>query len=128
MDLFLCGRNGPDASLGSCVRSFIVSSSFVLHLCTFLKSFQDTLHAVQRYAKFLANISLGITSVVQKWNDLCLSKRRVLFFNGITKETGQITCYCDRLQVTKWLKIQFKTRSLLGCLSCVGTTLVYPLC
>lgn len=50
-----------------------------------------------------------------------------LFFNGITKETGQITCYCDRLQVTKWLKIQFKTRSLLGCLLCVDT-LVYPLC
>ena len=34
-------------------------------------------------------------------------------------------CLCDRLLVTKSLKIQFKMASLLSCLFCVDTTLIY---
>ena len=42
------------------------SSSFVLHLSSFLKCFQDTLHTTLRYAKFSANSSLRITLLLQK--------------------------------------------------------------
>jgi len=43
------------------------------------------------------------------------------------KKWEQMMCLCDRLLVTKCLKIQFKMASLLSCLLCVDTTLVHPL-
>lgn len=63
----------------------MAATSFVLQLSSFLNFFKDTVNTVLRYAEFLANSSVGLTLLVQKYNFMPVKLCYRLHFSEIHK-------------------------------------------
>lgn len=97
---------------------FRPATSFVPHLSSFPRFFEDTLHIIYKNVKLAAHTPVGNTLLVQKilfYVKLCWHFLIFFFFFyhflQLKKATQHIMCFWTRLSITKWQNIEFKSVS-----------------